>query len=195
MTQCHDVPASISHRISDGQSRGLFALIHCPTSVSLSVSPMHVHSSVFSRVSCVGFSLWSFVWLLVGRVLVLFWPFFTKETLPNTAQADLCISCMNGGSTRAKKTPGSVRSRYCDQSLQDVVRPYIARRTNQTSPSRARPNRLYMLWISWPSIFHLPPGGIEEGTRMSVAAIAHDFSAAVQTKALTWQPSAPPAQG
>ena len=123
------------------------------------------------------------------------WPLFAKETFPNTAQADLCISCMNGGSTRAKKTPGSVRSRYCDQSLQDVVRPYIARRTNQTSPSRARPNRLYMLWISWPSIFHLPPGGIEEGTRMSVAAIAHDFSAAVRTKALTWQPSAPPAQG
>ena len=35
-------------------------------------------------------------------LLVLFLAPFPKKTLPNTTQADLCISCMNGGSTRAK---------------------------------------------------------------------------------------------
>ena len=34
---------------------------------------------------------------------------FTQKTLSKTAQADLCISCINGGSTRAKKAGEETR--------------------------------------------------------------------------------------
>ena len=90
------MPASISYRISDGQSRS-------PTSVSLFVSPMHVHSRALSRVSCPVFCWLCGFGVVFGCCLVLFWPLSTQETLPNAAQADMCTSCMNGGSTRAKK--------------------------------------------------------------------------------------------
>ena len=46
--------------------------------------------------------------LVLGRSLslcffVVWWHPFMLETLQKIAQADLCTSCMNGGSTRAKK--------------------------------------------------------------------------------------------
>ena len=111
MNKCHDVPASISYCVLDGQSRGPFALMPCPTSFSLFVSPMHVHSRVLSRVSCpVFFCCFCFVF---GCLLVLFWYLFTKETLPNAAQADLRTSCMNGGLTRAKNPNRSRQQTLC----------------------------------------------------------------------------------
>ena len=45
-----------------------------------------------------------FVVLVVWFGVVFVVWHFMQETLPKTAQADLCISCINGGSTRAKKT-------------------------------------------------------------------------------------------
>ena len=105
---------AFSYRISDGQSRGFFALIHCPTSVSLSVSLCLTHActfmSIFKSLLPRIFSV-VVVCCFFGFVLA---PF--QETLPNAAQADLCISCMNGGSTRAKNFENSFHKQASKRS-------------------------------------------------------------------------------
>ena len=65
--------------------------------------------------SLVGFCL---VVFCVG-VLFVVWHIM-QETLSKTAQADLCISCMNGGSTRAKKHEELVSWKQSQQGLDKI---------------------------------------------------------------------------
>ena len=82
-------------------SCSLFALIHRPTHVSHRCHPACMLKSFLLAslvVCCLLFLGWfGFVWFFVV------WHFHARDLFKKAAQADLCISCINGGSTCAKK--------------------------------------------------------------------------------------------
>ena len=110
----HDVPASIFVSYFRWPISRLFCSNSLPNicftlCLTLSHPCMYIHE-YFQESPAPDF-LCGCCLLFFGFVLA---PF--QETLPNAAQADLCISCMNGGSTRAKNFENSFHKQASKRS-------------------------------------------------------------------------------